>query len=456
MSDWEITSLSSLAMSLSAVLDMVSPRFASHHQRTAFIAYQIGLEMNLPFQDRKDLLLAGSFHDIGMIAPLERLGASARGAVLSWARAEVGYRLLREFEPFARAAEIVRYQYGPWKGGGDRYAEESVPLSSCILHLADYVATRVPDQRLALGKAGLIREEIERDAGVRFHPDVAEAFLDLSRKEFFWLDAAAATPVETIQSVIEFDSVELDADTLIDLGQLFSRIIDFRSHFTATHSSGVSNAAGLLSEYADFSLDERLKMRLAGYLHDLGKLAVPTAIIEKPGPLSATESEAMRAHSYFGFRSLQKTTALATVNEWGSLHHERLDGSGYPFHLTKADIPLGSRIMAVADVLTALSEERPYRTGMRAKDAFSVLSRMGHEGTLDSDIVELAGSHLAEIEARREESNSFTLGQYNSFLADITEDLAAARPRSRRGVSRNIALRHANSEALRAITRRVS
>jgi len=427
MREREIASLGSLAMSFSAVLDMLSPRFANHHQRTAFIAYQMGLEMNLPIEYRQDLLLAGSFHDIGSVAPLSCLGASGRRQ----ARAEVGYRLLREFEPFARAADLVRHQHLSWleTEGRPELRHSLGYLGSGVLHLADYVASHLPSQRRALDEARGIGREIEEGAGTRFHPRAAEAFLGLARKEAFWLDATSSNPVDSIKSVIDFDPVELDYDTLIDLGRLFSRIIDFRSHFTAAHSSGVSETAGVLAEYADFSLEEQLAMRLAGFLHDLGKLAVPASIIEKRGPLTPAEANVMRGHSYFGYRALQKTASLATVNAWGSLHHERLDGSGYPFRLTKVDLPLGARIMAVADVFAALSEERPYREGLRPKAAFAAVSAMADSGSLDRDIVGLMGSRLAEIADRREEAVALAIGQYKRFLDNVATEVSASRRR---------------------------
>jgi HD-GYP domain-containing protein (c-di-GMP phosphodiesterase class II) len=422
----EIASMSSLAMSLSAVLDMANPEFANHHQRVAFIAYQLGLELNLPFLERKDILLAGAFHDIGVVVPKERIAALGGDPLLSDLRAEIGYRLLRDFEPFAAAAEIIRHRGIPWVDGrGKTSGGSPVSFDSHIIYLADRVAMLIPDQMSVLGRSTAITEEIRRESGSRFHPDAVEALVSLSQKEFFWLDAASSAPMETLKPIIELDPIELDFDTLIDLGQLFSRIIDFRSHFTASHSAGVSATAGGLAQFAGFSMEECFLMRLAGFLHDLGKLAVSAEIIEKPGRLSPEESDIMRTHTYFGFRTLQKAPSLHTVNLWGSLHHERLDGSGYPFHLTRADLPLGSRIMAVADVFTALSEKRPYREGMSSEAAMAIIRRMADDGALDADIATLLDSHLAEIDGQRNETMRLTLEQYNSFFADIASDLSA-------------------------------
>jgi HD-GYP domain len=424
----EIASLSSLALSLSAALDMVSPSYANHHQRTAFVAYNLGLELGLPLGRRKDLLLAGAFHDIGALMPADRVQASpgslSPGSLdRSAMRAEIGYRLLRGFEPLAEAAEIIRYCRLPWAEWKEARASGVRPLpESNVLCLADKVAWSIPEQGRALSHAAAIVDEVGRGAGSLFDPDCVTAFAGLAKKEAFWLDAASSSPMDSIKPVIELDPIELDTDTLIDFGRLLSRIIDFRSPFTAAHSSGVSATAGALAGLAGFSGEECFRMRLAGYLHDLGKLAVPAEIIEKPGALSAEETFAMRAHSYYGFRTLQKAPALETVNLWASLHHERLDGSGYPFHLGRVDLPLGSRIMAVADVLTALSEERPYRSGMRADKALGIVASMAREGALDPDIVELASSSHAEIEGARREAMGVTLAQYDDFFSSVPDE----------------------------------
>ena len=91
-------------------------------------------------------------------------------------------------------------------------------------------------------------------------------------------------------------------------------------------------------------------LKIAGYLHDLGKLAVPKEILEKPGKLTATEFNIVKTHAYYGYRTLETVRGLEKINNCGTLHHECLDGSGYPFHLNGDNLSIGSRIMAIADI----------------------------------------------------------------------------------------------------------
>ena len=143
----------------------------------------------------------------------------------------------------------------------------------------------------------------------------------------------------------------------------FKDIIDLKSPFTATHSTGVSACADALSELMERA-DERLKIRIAGNLHDLGKLVIPNSILEKGTGLSIEEYQIIKSHSYYSYTIMNSIADLGDVAEWGRFHHEKIDGSGYPFHHSGDRLPTQARIIAVSDVFTALAEDRPYRKGM--------------------------------------------------------------------------------------------
>lgn len=193
----------------------------------------------------------------------------------------------------------------------------------------------------------------------------------------------------------------LDLEGLLGLADLFRRIIDFRSPFTATHSAGVAATAARLACLAGLSEMECRMMRAAGYLHDIGKLAVPAEILEKPGPLTEHEFNIIKQHAFHSYRIIESLPTLDVVNRWASLHHERLDGRGYPFHYSGRELSLGSRIMSVADVFTALTEQRPYRHAMEAAKALDVVRELGCASALDLEIVSLLASHLDEVDAER-------------------------------------------------------
>ncbi|CAK0750325.1 hypothetical protein CCP1ISM_3840001 [Azospirillaceae bacterium] len=153
-------------------------------------------------------------------------------------------------------------------------------------------------------------------------------------------------------------------------------------------------------------------MQVAGHLHDIGKLAVPQEILEKPEKLDDTEWSLMRTHSFHTHRVLSSVKGLESIASWAAMHHERLNGDGYPFHSSGSTIPLQARILAVADIFTALREERSYRVSMTTDDALKVLRSEVGAGRLDGRVVDLLASNLQDIEnagARSRDENCTSL-----------------------------------------------
>ncbi len=402
-----------LLMCLANATDLVSPAVADHHKRVAYIAYSIGAELGLPNEERDRLAVAGAVHDMGALSVKERLDLLKFEIETPHRHAEQGYLFLSVFEPLADAASLVRFHHVPWnKGNGTEFAGKSVPIGSHILHLADRVAVLIDKRREILGQVNAIREKITARSGTMFMPKLVDAFMDLATKEFFWLDVVSQSTPSVLKDRAGPAVIELHWDGLLDLTRMFSHIIDFRSRFTTTHSAGVAASAEALAKLAGFSARECKMMKVAGYLHDLGKLAVPTEILEKSSTLTEEEFNVIRAHTFYTYRVLEPIADLELINTWASFHHERLDGNGYPFHLTDHDLSLGSRIMAVADVFTAVTEDRPYRKGMTGDKALHVLQQMAKASALDAGIVSLLQRNFDEVNSIRAAAQAASVEEY--------------------------------------------
>jgi len=150
-------------------------------------------------------------------------------------------------------------------------------------------------------------------------------------------------------------------------------------------------------------------------LHDIGKLAVSTHLLDKPGKLDKDEYAAVQDHASVCEKVLQSITGLDEVAQWACQHHERLNGKGYPHGLKEEDLSLGSRIMQVADVHTAITEDRPYRAGMEKNQALNVLRSMVNKGFLDVDIVQLVIDNYDHIDAVRRMVQSRALADFKRF-----------------------------------------
>lgn len=406
---------------LSDIIDLINPDLVNHHQKVAYIAYRLGTELGLPSRETSDLLLAGKLHDIGILSSSERIKSMQFETASANAHAEVGYRLLVAFAPLAGVARLIRHHHVGWDEAGSE-RKGNVLHGSQLLHLADRVAVlTVHCNGNLLSHGRSILDTVKAQRGSMFMPEAVDALERLAEKEFFWLDLCSSGIGSLLRQRVVKESIGINLTSLLDLARIFSRIIDFRSRFTATHSSGVAASAEALARLIGFSERECTMMKVAGFLHDLGKLAVPTEVLEKPGPLSPQERDLIRCHTFHTYRTLENIGDFALINAWASFHHECLDGSGYPFHLTREELSLGSRIMAVADVFTAITEDRPYRRGMESEQALATIGEMVARQALDPLVVEVLRANFALINTVRMEAQAASIREYSQLQRYLAE-----------------------------------
>ncbi|HAN22157.1 MAG TPA: phosphohydrolase [Clostridiales bacterium] len=290
-----------------------------------------------------------------------------------------------------------------------------VPFESHIIHLADRVCAKIGSTKNVLSQLPNILSEISKDRNTIFEPNTVDALITLSKKEYIWLDLISRSPVKKIPEDI-FNILVLRVEDVIDLSFVFSKIIDFRSKFTARHSAGVAKTAQKLAELTGFSTLECDMMLIAGYLHDLGKLAVRNEVLEKCAKLDEDEFNEIRSHTYYTYQLLDNIPQFDTIKTWASYHHEKLNGNGYPFHIEGKNLSLGARVMAVADVFTAITENRPYRKGMEDTQAMEVLNNMVTSGALDGKVIGILLENFHTINDLREDAQQKASEQYKNFL----------------------------------------
>jgi len=420
--------LSDLINCLSDTIDLVSPSLADHHKRVALVAYALACQLGLSEAEALDLYFAGNLHDIGALSLTDRVRLIQFEGSEPHHHAETGALLLETFSPLARLGELVRFHHVKWAdGAGEVQRDRQVPLGSHILHLADRISVLIGqlDGIHLLVRAPEILARIEEASGDMFSPSLVEAFHDLSSKESFWLGLAFPGRNHPLEQQGHFRTFKLDTDGILGLSRLFARIIDFRSHFTATHSSGVAASAETLARLSGQPPEKCVQMRIAGLLHDLGKLAVPDELLEKPAGLTADERALIRCHTYFTRKALENIRSFESITAWGANHHERIDGKGYPEHVRGDALSLGSRIMAVSDVFTALTEDRPYRGGMDRPATQKILNSMVTQAALDPDIVELLMNNFDELNLVRAEAQAEAVLEYGEISCKVARVAAA-------------------------------
>jgi HD-GYP domain-containing protein (c-di-GMP phosphodiesterase class II) len=405
--------LSELILSLSKALDFVEPRVANHHLRVGIIAGEIAKEFGMSRKEISDIFLASTIHDIGFLSLREKVDALEFEIENPYLHTERGYLLIKDFDLFPDVSRIIKYHHTKW-ADNESYQSggEDIPVSSHIIHLADRIEVLIDKQQEILSQKKKIVDAIKSRSNSVFMPELVEVFENLSAKESFWFDAASSEIEQIISDRNLLPDVELDIEGLLKIARLFSHIIDYRSPFTAVHSAGVSAVATLLAQMIGFSEIECRMMLVAGYFHDIGKLAVPAEILEKPDKLSVEEFNVIKSHAYHSYRILEAVSGLDIINAWASFHHERMDGKGYPFHIKGGELPIGSRIMAVADVFTAITEDRPYRKGMPGEHALKIIEDMAKNSSLDQSIVGIAGTYFRHLDDIRINAQSKAAAEY--------------------------------------------
>jgi HD-GYP domain-containing protein (c-di-GMP phosphodiesterase class II) len=163
--------------------------------------------------------------------------------------------------------------------------------------------------------------------------------------------------------------------------------VDRKSSFTHIHSKRVVSIARKLGEKLNMGQEDLFLLEMAGELHDIGKLSIPLSILHKKGDLTADEYRIIRQHTYYTYYLIDRLDMMDKVRDWAAFHHEKLDGSGYPFHLKGDELDLGSRIMALADITTALSEDRPYRKALSKEEIMDILWTQVRDNKVDGDVV---------------------------------------------------------------------
>jgi len=286
-------------------------------------------------------------------------------------------------------AEPIRHHHDWWDGSSPSgLAGKDIPILSRIIHLADRVEVLLRDGSYIFDQRPEILSAIRRLSGSAFDPELVRALHDFARQESFWLDLTNAHYYQSFFNDLDkLGRVLWNIDDVINLAGIFATIIDNTSRFTARHSRSVSVAATFMARVKGYSEEEVKTIRIAGLLHDLGKLAIPNEILEKPGKLTEHEVAIIKQHTYYTYRILEKIDGFETIAEWAAFHHEALDGSGYPFHVNEKSLKLGSRIVAVADVFVALTEDRPYRSMLSLQEVEKIMRGMVANRKLDGKIV---------------------------------------------------------------------
>lgn len=416
--------LGSLVRAFSYALDLTEGQPAGHSVRSCWIGTHVGREIGLCDAELADLQYALLLKDLGCSSNAARIcelygaddrafkrgfktvgtslaatllfvvRASAPGEKLHRRAATVG-NVLRNGTAIVdemiasrctRGADIARtlrfseaVQRGiyhldeHWDGSGrpGHLSKEGIPLFSRIAllaQIADVFHTHA-------GRDAAIAE-LHRRSGTWLDPELVGAFSAVARNDVFWEHLQCPMLDARLQALSPADELHaVDEDYLDNIAAAFGQVIDAKSPYTANHSTRVADLAMRVAEVMNEPPARRRGLYRAALLHDVGKLGVSNAVLDKPGPLDEREWEEMRGHASHTLAILDRIGPLHAMAAIAAAHHERLDGRGYPQGLADTAIGRETRIITVCDFYDALTSDRPYRPALTRKEALDIMRK---------------------------------------------------------------------------------
>jgi HD-GYP domain-containing protein (c-di-GMP phosphodiesterase class II)/DNA-binding CsgD family transcriptional regulator len=317
---------------------------------------------------------------VGMGRPLPRRARLVAAALIDpgaaeglAAHCEVGSMLARRLGLEAPVVLALQHAYERWDGGGNPAGLEGgqIPLETRIAIVAR-------DADLFARAGDDVAAILRRRRGKAYDPDVVDAVIKIgpAPREAEWVEVLAAEP-EPAAFVIDIDHA---LDAVADYA-------DLKSSWTRGHSPAVAALAAEAARLAGLDEEAQREIRRAALVHDLGRVGVANGVWDKKGTLAASEWERVRLHPYLTQRVLDRCKPLAGLARIASSHHERVDGTGYHRGSSGDDLSVEARVLAAADVMQALTTDRPHRPAWSLKDAVGKLDEEASAGHLDPEAV---------------------------------------------------------------------
>lgn len=389
-------SMSGMLFALSSALDHVESEVfgvTTHHaKRVACLCIRMGAELGYPPEQLAALASAAVMHDNALteyIAARRTMGDFLTiDSVALGPHCEMGERNMSRLPFYEHVRGAVLYHHENADGSGPFHKTAAVtPKFAQLIHVADQIDNTFHLDSVSEQKYEELLRWLAENSGKLFDISLFELFRQSAPySELKRMEGDAVSPL--LEKSLPRYAPEYSSDTVISFATVFAKITDYKSHFTSTHSLGIAEKSAAMGRFYGEDEDTCAKLYLAGALHDIGKLTIPNEILEKPDKLTDKEFAVMKTHAGASYEILKDLTDIPDVVAWACLHHEKLDGSGYPSGKTAAELDRNERLLCCLDIYQALTEARPYKDGLSHGEAVNILRKMAREGKIDAKITE--------------------------------------------------------------------
>lgn len=368
-------------------LNALDARLVDHGYRIAFLMEQTLCHAGLyEGKELRDIVMTCFLHDIGAYKTeeIEQLIQFETWDIFQ--HSVYGYLFLRNLSPLRPYADIVLYHHIYYRKLRDRQVPYA--LVAQLLSLCDRLDVYQLEKPLSNVETFLRQYE-----GDYFSKEAIDLFL-MADAACHMLDKlyVKREPIEVaVFNEIPFTEAEGKAYL-----HMISYAIDFRSEYMVAHTITTTSVSTTLAALCGFRQTEIEKVYYGALLHDVGKVAIPVTILDYPGKLSAHDMAVMQSHVTYSMKILHGVVD-EEIEHIAVRHHEKLNGKGYPLGLKEADLTLAQRIVAIADIISALIGKRSYKEAYDLNRIRDILQEMAKQHFLDRMVVHTACEHLEHI-----------------------------------------------------------
>ena len=388
---------------ISNMLKIQNPKLMDHGSR---VGYLVAKMLEVEEKSKKESLesyILGLLHDVGAYKTeeIDKMVQFETENVFN--HSIYGYLIMKVSEVMEDKAEAILHHHTPWERL-KLLKVENAGLANLIF-LADRVEIFLRTNKKSIGK------EILQSTNC-FSKESMDLFFKTDEKfniQKRLLDGSYINDTEKYLYQAEFSD-----DELKKLIRMVAFLIDFRSESTVTHTITMVSAAVALGNLLKLDTQEMDEIYTGAYVHDLGKVAIPLEILEKPGRLDFDEMEVMKTHIILTGNIISGHVS-DNVYKIAMRHHEKLDGNGYPYGIRDEDMSMAEKIVAVADIFSALTGKRSYKDSMPKEKVVSIMQQMADNHQISEEIVKLLIDNYELVVRKVDENCSKIIHNYEEI-----------------------------------------
>ena len=414
--NFEVT-LKQMILIIHRAVNSVDKRLLNHGEQVAYIMMNL-LKADGSYSDEEilEICAISVFHDIGAykVTEIDKLVEVDTRKPID--HAVYGALFIKYFSPLSDLYKIVLTHHFTFKYFEDKHMNVMCK-EGLLLNFADYI------DRVYLNKKSFNKGDFEDNKG-NYLKEHIDLFVEADRKFDFVSKIVNGTFKDELYSF--FETKIITREEVISYSKMLAYSIDFRSEATVKHTITVEAISYQIAKICGLDEEKLTRIRIASVLHDIGKIGIPVEVLEKPGKISHEEFEIIKSHAMIGYNILSELN-IDDIRNVATLHHEKLDGSGYPFGLKADQLSTEIRIIAIADIISALIGVRSYKGIFSKEKTINILLDMVNNNEIDVNITNLFINNydylIKEAEIQCSELMNIYLNINNEFN-ELLEKLA--------------------------------